>query len=687
MNKFVIWICLVFTTGILQAEDSILLQENFDNNEHGWYEANTKTTLCKVDQSHYYIENKTGRSNWIYEVVKDLNPMEEDFSVEMKLRQVGGNSGLGFGMLFSLGKKNRSYKKFLITSTGLFKVDHFFAGKSHVLVNYQKQAALNAGSGYNTLKITKKANLVAYYINDELVFKTAKNGAYGNRFAFFLGGKMAVEIDEVKVVKTTSSINLVANAHQIGDRARLGLNINSDYNELAPIISADGKELFVCRSGHPGNIEGNDIWQASLEADGQWTALKNIGQPLNNEGHNFVVSVAPDNNSMVVANGYQADGSPGGNGLSITRKTATGWTVPEKLKIQNFYNKDRFVAYFLCPDNKTLLMSVKRDDSQGEKDLYVSFLQDDGWWSEPKNMGGVLNTFENEVNPFIAADNKTLYFASQGHGGYGYHDIFVSKRLDDTWTNWTVPENLGPKINTVHHDFSFYLDAVGDYAYLSSAGDIWKIENPEKPEPIVLIKGKVFNQKTNKPLAVTIKYQDLETGEELGMATSNPVTGAYQIALPAGKKYSYHAEKEGFYAISNFIDLVELEDYGEQTVDLYLKPIEQGEVVRLNNIFFEFGKAVLKNESFVELNRLYEFLGKNKDLTIEISGHTDDKGSSSFNVQLSQTRAKAVVDYLIQKGIDTKRLKAIGYGEQKPLMPNDSEANRTLNRRVEFRIL
>lgn len=683
---FLFWLicCLSFS---VSAQETILIDESFDQNNYNWYEASTPTTYSQIANGTYAIQNKTGKSNWIFKDIDSLDTDQEDFVIECRLRQLEGSAGMGFGLLFSMSPNGEVYKKFLITASGQFKIDDYYNQKSHVWADYTTTKALDGGTRFNTIKITRKANIVFYSINEEEVLRCADNGAFNNRFAFFLGGKMAIEVDYIKVSKSPSAIDVVTHAHTIGDKAKLSTNINSEYHELSPIISADGQTMYVCRSNHPENIQGNDIWFSKLDKNGEWTLLENIGRPLNNEGHNFVVSIAPDNNSMILANNYLADGSAGSNGLSMSPKTTKGWAIPKALQIDDFYNKDRFAAYYLCPDNKTLILSVKRDDSNGEKDLYVSFLQKNGSWSVPLNMGQTINTFENEVNPFVATDNKTLYFASQGHAGYGRHDLFVSKRLDDTWTNWSKPQNLGPKINSASNDFSIFVDALGDYAYICSSGDIWKIENPKKPDPTVLIKGVVLNEKTKQPMSVQIRYQDLMTGEELGIASSDPLTGAYQIVLPAGRKYSYLAEKEGFYAISNFIDVVQLEAHTEKTVNLFLKPIEKGEVVRLNNIFFEFDKAVLKPESYSELNRLFNVLNQDPNMSIEIAGHTDDKGSDSYNLELSQQRAKAVVGYLIQKGIPSKQLKSKGYGETMPLVANSSDESREVNRRVEFRIL
>ncbi|BDS13331.1 OmpA family protein [Aureispira anguillae] len=686
MTKFLVIISLLFCL-TTWGQDTLVLDEKFDKNELNWYEKDTKTIQTEIRDGHYYIKSKTGKSFWISKQLEHLNPNLEDFTIEVKLRQVAGSLGMGLGLFVALNEDNSAYKKFLINGSGQYKVDHFYDKKSHILANYKEHKTIAKGFEYNVLRVTKRANTVAYYINGNMIGRSAQNNFYGNRIAFFLGGKMAIEIDYIKVNKHPSALDIVENAEQVGERVKLGPAINSNYSELSPIISADGQTMYVCRSGHPDNIAGNDIWVTTLNEDKEWSKLKNIGYPLNNEGHNFVVSVAPDNNSLILANRYRADGTAGSNGLSISYRTAQGWSIPEALEIDNFYNNDKFVAYFLCADNKTLILSVQRKDSYGHKDLYVSFRKENGIWSVPLNMGKQINSFENEVNPFVAADGKTLYFASQGHPGYGHHDLFVAKRLDETWTNWTKPQNLGPKINTPYNDFSFYLDAEGEYAYLGSKGDIWRIENPEKPEPIVLIKGRVFNAKTKEPMSALIEYQDLLAKNKLGNATSDPVSGAYQIVLPAGKKYGYQAAKNGFYAVSNFVDLVHLEKYGEKNIDIYLTPIEKGEVVRLNNIFFEFNKAIFKQESYAELERLYYLMEQQQELKIEISGHTDDKGGADYNLELSQKRANAVMQYLLDKGINADRLQAVGYGEQKPLLKNSSDSNRSINRRVEFKVL
>jgi outer membrane protein OmpA-like peptidoglycan-associated protein len=344
---------------------------------------------------------------------------------------------------------------------------------------------------------------------------------------------------------------------------------------------------------------------------------------------------------------------------------------------------------------KVLFMTIENKDAIGLRDIFVSFLKK-GKWTKPQNIGTNVNSIEDEMSPFLAADGKTLYFSSEGLPGYGYNDVYVTRRLDDTWTNWSDPLNLGKGINKTGSESYFTVSASGEYGFISrvldegfGGNDIYRIKLSEsaKPDPLVLIHGKVLNKKTNNPISTEIRYFELGTNEEIGSALSAPGTGEYQISLPKGKKYAYYAKKEGFYSIEDNLDLVELEKFERLERDLYLAPIEKGEVIRLNNIFFETGKATLLAESNSELDKLVLVLKSNKKLRIKILGHTDNVGSNTANQTLSENRAKAVHTYLIEKGIKSANLEFVGYGESKPLETNETKEGRAINRRVEFEVL
>lgn len=512
----------------------------------------------------------------------------------------------------------------------------------------------------------------------------------------------AIGISDSEVpVKVENLIRLADNLSEDLEALRLGPNVNSNVNEFRPLIAPDGKTLFFSRSNHPGNVGGvaddEDIWYSELdETTGDWKEARNIGPVLNNKSPNYISSITPDGNTIVLllGNEYLPNGKMKA-GVSISRKTETGWAKPDALAVDNLYNYSEKANFYMANNRKTLLMSIEREDSYGDRDLYASFLQDDDSWSEPMNLGNTINSASEESAPFLAADDETLYFSSDGYAGFGGSDIFVTRRLDDTWKNWTEPENLGPDINSDNDDEFFNIPASGEYAYYSRGVgtdnlDIFKIELPVfyKPAPVVLVQGRVFNSKTNEPLGnVKILYERLPDGTEVGLATSEPQSGAYKIVLPSGAKYGYLAEAEGFVAVNANIDLNDLTEYKEISQDLFLVPIEAGTVVRLNNIFFDFDAATLKSDSYPELQRVAEFMKNNPGVEIEIDGHTDSIGNESYNQKLSEKRSKAVFDYLVENGVATDRMVSRGFGESNPITSNMYNEGRSQNRRVEFKIL
>ena len=252
----------------------------------------------------------------------------------------------------------------------------------------------------------------------------------------------------------------------ISERENLGENINTTYEELLPVISPDGKELFICRGGDPKGKGSQDIWKSERTADGSWGKAVNIGAPLNNGNPNFVCSVTPDGNKLIVGGSYE---NASADGISICSRGKDGnYEMPAKVLIKNFYNRRKYNEFCMSNSGKVILMTIERDDSYGGRDIYFSLLQADGTWSEPKHTGSSLNTAADEASPFLASDEKTLYFSSNGHIGYGSNDIFMTKRLDDSWTSWTEPVNLGSQINSEDWDAYYTLPASADYAYFAS---------------------------------------------------------------------------------------------------------------------------------------------------------------------------------------------------------------------------
>lgn len=507
------------------------------------------------------------------------------------------------------------------------------------------------------------------------------------------------QIDAIGIVDSKVPLKVTPNispeSASMGKKENIGRGVNSIYTEVYPVISPDGKTLYIDRKNHPQNIGRFDnIWVSELGDDAKWGIARNLGRTLNSGYGTFVSSVTPDGNTLLIGGTYRI-GNDIEFGIWNSVREVNGWSEPKKLVIDNFYTKNAYIEFCLANDGKTLIFTLQRDDSNEDRDLYMSSLKPDGTWTEPKNLGTSINSLANEGMPFLAADGKTLYFGSNGFSGYGETDMFLSRRLDDSWTKWSEPENLGPVLNTPGWDSYFTITASGEYAYFvteeGSYGslDVFRVKLPQvlRPEPVVLVSGKVFDKETGKPLAATIRYEILPGGKEAGIARSNPRTGEYKIVLPAGSLYGFRAEAKEYLAINENLDLAKTTTYKELTRDLYMVIPRAGATVTLNNIFFEFGKAALRPESNAELDRLVEYLHVSPTIELEIAGHTDNVGSAQKNLRLSQERARAVRDYLIAKDADPKKLKSVGYGMTKPVASNATDEGRQQNRRVEFTIL
>ncbi|MCU0468023.1 MAG: OmpA family protein [Arcicella sp.] len=516
----------------------------------------------------------------------------------------------------------------------------------------------------------------------------------------------------------------------------IGSAINTEYSELNPVMSPDGRILYFGRKNHPQNKFGmagteqiagsQDIWY-SESLMGAWTTARRMPESLNRDQYNTIYSVSPDGQTILVKGAY-VNGQYETRGFSIAKKSASGWEIPKKLEIPKYekLSRGKNEYGYLSNDGKVLLMAFSEKKNSDEDDIYASFLEKDGSWSEPMNLGDDVNTDFTETTPFLAADGKTLYFSSNREGGKGSNDIWVCKRKDETWINWTEPTNIGEPINTDQYDAYYTISAAGDYAYFISSNsslgkkDIFRLKldqpkpvetpatttspmagsetkktepvktEPTKSDPVVLVSGKVIDAKTGKvPANSKIIYEDLSNGKELGIATPDPITGIYKIVLPYGKNYGITTKIEGYVGTSQNLDLSKMNGkYLEiEGKDMTVKPVEVGVKVEMNNIFFEFGKATLKPESYPELNRIAEFFKTNKKVISEISGHTDNVGSDEVNNKLSQERADVVRNYLLTQGVPAERITAKGYGKTRPKVDNNTPENQAINRRVEFEIL
>ena len=490
----------------------------------------------------------------------------------------------------------------------------------------------------------------------------------------------------------------------VSKRRNLGDSVNSQWNEIIPVISADGKTLYFDRKLYPRNVGGeadhDDIWYSEQKTDGTWSIARNLAA-LNTRNPNAIFSVLPDNNTALY---WGAMDSTGHIAFALVQRTLTGWTQPKVMRIKNFYNRATGITASLGADGRSILMAVRRDDSPGTLNIYVSFLLDEqsNSWSEPTGLGPQINTAYGESSPLLGADGTTLYFSSARPGGAGEINIFTAKRLDSTWKHWSNPVPMGDDFNFPGENYLNSITASGEYAYLGGSVenpgknmDLFRIQVPEalRVRPVVLLKGLVFRagpkglKDAAHPLAAKIIYERLSDGTQLGIANTNPATGAFQIALPGGEEYGVRIESENSLPLSDHLDYRKLNVYTELNREFLLPQIAVGSNINLNNIFFDVGKAVLHPASFAELNRLAGVLNKNTSVNIVIEGHTDDAGTDEINDALSVHRAEAVKNYFTAKGVAGKRIAVKGFGKRMPVAANNTDEGRGKNRRVVVRVV
>lgn len=539
------------------------------------------------------------------------------------------------------------------------------------------------------IKVTPK--IISYGINGTILFnektETLLPFEYFRNIGINTINKSKLTIDNFVFKQDTDPIK-IEESDEFKEPIKLSPAINTVHSERQPIISHDNKTLYFIRLRN-NDLNNDEIYFTRKNSKDEWESARSIRTPLTTYTHEGVISVSSDNNTLIVMGSYDSKKkSP----FYITNKNANGWSDPKNIEIEDFYNDGESIEACVSSDNRVFVFAIENKDTQGKNDLYVSFRNEDGSYTKPKNMGKTVNSWGWEVSPFLAGDDKTLYFSTDGRPGYGYHDIFVTKRLDNTWTNWTEPVNLGNKVNSSAWDTYFAIPVSGEQAYLSSnkegKSNIYTVEisKNSRPEPVTTYSGSVLNANTKKPISTAIEIYNIDSGELISSINSSPRDGSYFAVLNKGAHYSFSAVKEGYYPESINIDLTELSTYSNVIQDLILHPLVKGQIVKMNNIAFKRGTSDILDKSKHELEKLIELLNSNPTLKILVMGHTDNQGSKELSLKLSSERAKNVAQYLIEQGISESRLKSEGFGGTKPLVDNFKEANRKLNRRVEFMI-
>jgi outer membrane protein OmpA-like peptidoglycan-associated protein/tetratricopeptide (TPR) repeat protein len=482
--------------------------------------------------------------------------------------------------------------------------------------------------------------------------------------------------------------------------SNMGSVINGKEGDYFPSVTADESMLLFTsrRSGSTGGLGSDgkydeDLWYCDKDTTtGKWGAPKNFGTPVNTKNNNGIASFTGDGQFVVCGRCNEPDGSGSCDlyGASLVGNT---WKEPVNMGTQ-VNSKDWDAQVSISADGKTLVWCSTRVGGFGDEDMWISKKKEDGKWTEPKNLGAVVNTSGSEYAPYLHPDGKTLYFASNNHTPrIGGVDIYKTTIKDDG--SCTVPENLGYPINSEKDDNYFVLTPSGLKGYFASnrkggygETDIYEIVYPqEMKSQLTTFVGFVLDDETKVPLEATIKIEDLDSAKVVGEYVSNSASGKFVVILTPGHNYALTVSKQGYLFYSENFNIHPDNAFKEVKKEVFLQQIKQGKKIVLNNIFFETGKSVLTETSRLEIGKLAELLTQNPLVKVEISGHTDNVGNDAANLHLSQDRANVVVAALVAQAIPSARLIAKGYGKTQPYGPNDTDEQRALNRRTEFKIL
>jgi len=486
------------------------------------------------------------------------------------------------------------------------------------------------------------------------------------------------------------AIENIKTAAEFNPRA-LPEHINQYAMQYFPVITADEEYLIYTRRLGTTMNHDEDLVVTKKDSLGNWGDPESISENINSSFNEGTCTISADGRILIFTSCYGRNGY-GSCDLYISKKTGNDWSAPKNLGgVVNSQAWDSQPS--LSADGRALYFISNRPNGIGQRDIWMTQLDDGDKWTKPKNLGPLINTVDDEVSPFIHPNNRTLYFGSNGRKGFGGFDIYFSE-FDG---HWTEPKNLGYPINTGEDQVSLFITAGGTHGYYSHEnlsspdvkGEIYEFDMPEALKVkyrAFYVKGKVIDEKTKEPLGAEVELYDLKKDERILKVESDSITGDYLMVLPEGSSYAFYVNKEGYLFKSLSFDY----DSGQMEtlkIDIPLKRVEVGGKTVLKNIFFDFDKYELKPASKTELQKVLKFLRVNPDIKIQIAGHTDNRGAESYNQELSRKRAKSVYEFLVSNGIENSRLTFRGYGHSQPVASNQTEKGRQQNRRIEFEII
>lgn len=446
----------------------------------------------------------------------------------------------------------------------------------------------------------------------------------------------------------------------------LGENINSKFDEIRPVVSKDGGVMFYIVEYQNGDKfrDGQDIYMSIKNSDGTWSKSQKLPDYINSQRYNGVYWCSEDGKKILIRGGIDENTNQSIRGFSVSRFQDGKWSSPEPIIVKNYetLSRGKFTGATLSSDEKVLIMYFTSDINSEDNDLWVSEWVDTlGAYSEPKLLS-ISEPDYDEISPYISSDGKTLFYSSNRPEGLGGYDIWVVKRLDDSWNYWTKPENLGEPFNSKDWDAYFYTGNEGYIGYFST--------NRKNTLPKSF--GKTDLVCDTLPFYL-IPEKSLKKFDENGNVIN-------EITELGDSPY----ENSSSVVIHDTIQIVKvlpcnpLDTMSSEELQLELKKTK---------ILFDFGSSVLRPEAYKKLDIVVAIMNKNTKMIIELGGHTDAIGQNKRNQSQSEERAESAKKYLLARGITSDRIVTKGYSNTKPVAGNETDAGRQLNRRVDIIVI
>ncbi|NJN42548.1 MAG: OmpA family protein [Flammeovirgaceae bacterium] len=575
-----------------------------------------------------------------------------------------------------------------------FAEAYFRLGLTYKMMGLMDQSNANFQEGLRLTKDAKKQR--AYYF--ELGDNYMRMGDYQSALTAldkYLSMETTNKVNQAKAVKWKENAQFGLENKKSNSKFRpyiLPPTVNRFMMQYFPVLTADEQQLIFTRRVGPGPDDDEDLVVVRKTKNGEWGEPESISSNINSRYNEGTCTISADGRQLIFTSCLGRKGL-GNCDLFESKKIGDEWTEPENLGPK--INSGAWESQpSLSSDGRILYFVSDRRGGLGERDIYVSYKEENGSWTTAENLGEDVNTINDEISPFIHVNNRTLFFASNGRVGFGGYDIYRSEKEGD---QWTAPVNIGSPINNHEDQFSLFINASGERGYYShevgrdnNTARIYEFDVPEELQirfKSNFVKGVVRDKETNQPLKASVELFDLQNDRRVSLVESDSLNGNYLMVLTQGSDYALYVNAHEYLFTSLNFNYELATHFEPIEIDIFLEKAKTGASAVLQNIFFDVDKYELKEKSKTELTKIIRFLNENPDVQVELSGHTDNTGSASYNKNLSLKRAESVANYLVLNGIESKRIVKKGYGADKPIRPNDTEENKQFNRRIEFKIL